>query len=53
MDTSNLLSRIEHLRNSMIEVAIEKGFSSRESIAISRELDKLLNEYEQVRGFKK
>lgn len=53
LDTSNLLSRIEHLRNSMIEVAIEKGFSSRESIAISRELDKLLNEYEQVRGFKK
>ncbi|WP_017471728.1 aspartyl-phosphate phosphatase Spo0E family protein [Amphibacillus jilinensis] len=53
MDPSNLLTRIEHLRNSMIEIAIEKGFSSRESIAISRELDKLLNEYEQIKGVKK
>ncbi|WP_440895161.1 Spo0E family sporulation regulatory protein-aspartic acid phosphatase [Amphibacillus sp. Q70] len=50
MDVSNLLARIEHLRRSMIEVAIDKGLSSSESIEISRELDDLLNQYEKIKG---
>lgn len=41
-----LLKRIELLRNKMSIVAINKGFTSRESILISQELDKLLNLYD-------
>ncbi|WP_083512032.1 aspartyl-phosphate phosphatase Spo0E family protein [Amphibacillus sediminis] len=53
MDTSNLLERIEQLRQSMIEVATTKGYSSKESILISRELDELLNLYNRITGWKK
>lgn len=41
-----LLKRIEFLRNKMTVVAMEKGFTDYESIAISQELDRLLNLYE-------
>ncbi|GAA4071226.1 MAG TPA: aspartyl-phosphate phosphatase Spo0E family protein [Bacilli bacterium] len=50
MNVADLLNRIESLRRSMIEVAIDKGFSSNESIEISRELDNLLNQYEKVKS---
>lgn len=45
----NLLDRIEFLRNKMTEVAFKKGFTSKESIIISQELDKLLNLYDSER----
>lgn len=50
LNPADLLNRIEILRRSMIEVAVDKGFSSTESIEISRELDNLLNQYEKTKG---
>lgn len=47
--TVKLLQRIEFLRNKMTEVALEKGFSHTESVAISQELDRLLNLYENMK----
>ncbi|WP_337193883.1 aspartyl-phosphate phosphatase Spo0E family protein [Pontibacillus yanchengensis] len=44
--TQQLTERIELLRNRMIKVATVKGFTSDESLAISQELDYLLNMYE-------
>ncbi|QDP40022.1 aspartyl-phosphate phosphatase Spo0E family protein [Radiobacillus deserti] len=41
-----LLIRIEYLRKRMTEIALKKGFTSAESISISQELDKLMNDYE-------
>ena len=49
LNAADLLSRIESLRRSMIEVANEKGFSSNESIEVSSELDNLLNQYEKTK----
>ncbi len=49
LNATDLLFRIENLRRSMIEVAIEKGFSSKESIEISQELDGLLNKYDKIK----
>ncbi|MEC5426040.1 aspartyl-phosphate phosphatase Spo0E family protein [Virgibacillus sp. C22-A2] len=45
----NLLKRIEFLRNKMTVVALEKGFTNLESVAISQELDRLLNLYESIK----
>ncbi|UFU00863.1 aspartyl-phosphate phosphatase Spo0E family protein [Radiobacillus kanasensis] len=45
-NVEELLLRIEFLRNRMTEIALEKGFTSAESIYLSQELDKLLNQYE-------
>ncbi|WP_246001171.1 aspartyl-phosphate phosphatase Spo0E family protein [Oceanobacillus piezotolerans] len=42
----NLLKKIEYLRIKMSEIANEKGLTHRESIAVSQELDRLLNLYE-------
>lgn len=50
LNPADLLNRIESLRRNMIEVANEKGFSSNESIEISRKLDNLLNQYEKTKG---
>ncbi|HLR80161.1 MAG TPA: aspartyl-phosphate phosphatase Spo0E family protein [Bacillota bacterium] len=47
--TDKLLKRIEYLRNKMTDVAMEKGFTSPESITLSQELDKLLNLYESMK----
>ncbi|GAA0446807.1 MAG: Spo0E family sporulation regulatory protein-aspartic acid phosphatase [Bacillota bacterium] len=47
--TDNLLKRIEFLRNKMTEVALEKGFTNLESVALSQELDRLLNLYESMK----
>lgn len=44
-----LLDQIELLRNKMTSVALEKGFTSTESITISQELDRLLNIYEHTK----
>jgi hypothetical protein len=41
--------RIEFQRNKMIEVALDQGFTSSESIEISQELDRLLNLYEKLK----
>lgn len=41
--------RIEFLRNKMTNVALEKGFTSIESITISQELDSLLNLYDNLK----
>ncbi|MGP4075030.1 Spo0E family sporulation regulatory protein-aspartic acid phosphatase [Halobacillus sp. K22] len=37
-------AKIEALRKLMTEVALEKGFSSDESVKISQELDAVLNQ---------
>ncbi|TMN23425.1 aspartyl-phosphate phosphatase Spo0E family protein [Lentibacillus cibarius] len=47
--TDNLLQHIEYLRNKMMVVATEKGFTSDEAILLSQELDKLLNIYTSVK----
>ncbi|WP_099157909.1 aspartyl-phosphate phosphatase Spo0E family protein [Virgibacillus ndiopensis] len=51
--TDKLLDRIEFLRNKMTEIALNKGFTSVESIAISQELDRLLNLYNDVKQSQK
>ncbi|GAB2555043.1 hypothetical protein GCM10026983_23340 [Gracilibacillus alcaliphilus] len=43
---NNLVNEIERLRKEMSEVALQKGITSKESLAISQKLDKLLNDYE-------
>lgn len=47
--TNNLLERIEFLRNKMTTIAIDKGFTSKESIRVSQELDRLLNLYNNMK----
>ncbi|WP_090083927.1 aspartyl-phosphate phosphatase Spo0E family protein [Lentibacillus persicus] len=44
-----LLGRIEFLRNKMTKIALEKGFTSKEAITTSQELDNLLNLYESMK----
>ncbi|MBA2174366.1 aspartyl-phosphate phosphatase Spo0E family protein [Halobacillus locisalis] len=39
-----LTSEIEHLRKRMVEVALEHGFASEESVELSQKLDTLLNQ---------
>ncbi|WP_188454565.1 aspartyl-phosphate phosphatase Spo0E family protein [Virgibacillus oceani] len=51
--TEKLLERIEFLRNKMTEIALDKGFTSAESINISQELDRLLNLYNNVKQSQK
>ncbi|KGX91586.1 hypothetical protein N781_03600 [Pontibacillus halophilus JSM 076056 = DSM 19796] len=41
--------RIERLRREMIQIATVKGLTSMESLAISKELDDLLNLYEYMK----
>lgn len=45
-DTNQLLDKIENIRAEMMQVALQKGFQDQEVIALSQELDQLLNEYE-------
>jgi len=45
----HILKRIEFLRNKMTAVAMKKGLTDYESIAISQELDRLLNLYEDIK----
>lgn len=51
-DTDKLLKEIEKLRNKMSSVALTQGITSLESIALSQELDRLLNIYEKVKNEK-
>lgn len=44
-----LLAKIETLRNKMIVIASDKGLTSKESITISQELDRLLNLYDHMK----
>lgn len=41
-----LLRKLELTREKMIQAALEKGVSHKETIELSEELDRLLNEYE-------
>ena len=41
-----LLKELELTREKMIQVALEKGVSHKETISLSKELDRLLNEYD-------
>ncbi|WP_231514907.1 aspartyl-phosphate phosphatase Spo0E family protein [Oceanobacillus salinisoli] len=45
----NILTRIEYLRKKMSNIAISKGYTDLESVAISQELDRLLNLYENIK----
>ncbi|MBB6454839.1 cystathionine beta-lyase family protein involved in aluminum resistance [Salirhabdus euzebyi] len=47
-NSNQLKQQIEQMRIKMIEIATVKGFTSDESIHISRELDKLLNMYQEL-----
>lgn len=44
-----LLKRIEFLRKQMTNIAMQEGFSSKESVEVSQELDKMLNQYNKIR----
>lgn len=44
-----LLNEIEFLRDKMIKTTLEKGFTCNESIAISQELDQLINTYHKTK----
>ncbi|MFC4404739.1 Spo0E family sporulation regulatory protein-aspartic acid phosphatase [Gracilibacillus xinjiangensis] len=44
-----LINKIEKLRQEMTDVALSKGITSKESLYISQELDRLLNDYEYYR----
>lgn len=44
--SDELLARIEYLRRKMIKVASQNGFTNKESVAISQELDNLLTKYQ-------
>lgn len=45
----DMLKQIEVLRKQMIQAAEEKGLNHEKCITISKELDRLLNEYERVK----
>ncbi|MBH0228949.1 aspartyl-phosphate phosphatase Spo0E family protein [Halobacillus yeomjeoni] len=42
-----LMIEVERLRKRMSEIAVEKGFSSEESVRISQRLDQLLNQIQR------
>ncbi|MFA8438655.1 aspartyl-phosphate phosphatase Spo0E family protein [Pueribacillus sp. YX66] len=44
--TEKLLDEINYLRNRLLAVGTKKGLSHCKTLRISRELDKLLNEYQ-------
>lgn len=43
-----LLNHIELLRKRMTDIAMQEGLSSKESVEISQELDKMLNRYNEI-----
>ncbi|MEN1967050.1 aspartyl-phosphate phosphatase Spo0E family protein [Lentibacillus sp. N15] len=53
MDEKMLLKNIESLRKEMTTAAITKGLTSMEVIALSQELDQLLNLYDQMKQHQK
>lgn len=44
------LKEIEKLRKKMIEVGMSKGFTHRDTVKLSKKLDKLLNEKMKMGG---
>ncbi|WP_234998393.1 aspartyl-phosphate phosphatase Spo0E family protein [Salirhabdus sp. Marseille-P4669] len=46
-------SEIEKTRLKMVKVANQEGFTSKEAIKISRDLDKLLNYYQELQDSNK
>lgn len=46
---NELLNNIEHLRKKMTDTAMQKGLSSNESVEISQELDKMINQYNEIK----
>lgn len=46
---NNLLEKIEILRKQMTVIALDKGFTSKESVTVSQELDRLLNLYNHMK----
>ncbi|MEK4484925.1 aspartyl-phosphate phosphatase Spo0E family protein [Psychrobacillus sp. FSL H8-0484] len=42
----SFLNKLEYTREKMIQSAIEKGVTNRETIQLSEELDHLLNEFQ-------
>lgn len=49
----DILEMIEKLRQEMNNIAIQKGTSDAEVLAVSQKLDKLLNHYQMLRCKKK
>ncbi|SEQ54439.1 aspartyl-phosphate phosphatase Spo0E family protein [Piscibacillus halophilus] len=43
-----LQKEIEQLRSKMVDIATRYGYTSKESIQLSQELDCLLNEYQTI-----
>lgn len=48
----SLLEQVEHTREKMIQLALEKGFGDMDTIQLSEKLDQLLNAY-QLKSFQK
>lgn len=44
----SILKRVEYTREKMIQSATENGVSNQETIRLSEELDKLLNEFQYL-----
>jgi len=42
---NTLLTRIEELRHKLIEKGVRDGLTSQETVSLSKELDKLINQY--------
>jgi len=45
---ANLVQTIEHERENLVKLGMEKGFQNLEVLEKSRSLDRLLNEYEKL-----
>ncbi|NIK13320.1 aspartyl-phosphate phosphatase Spo0E family protein [Alkalibacillus almallahensis] len=52
-DLIELEHKIEIVRQDMINIAAKHGYTSHESVRLSQELDKLLNQYTKKTGAKK
>lgn len=53
MKENELLSLIEHYRKKMIRVARRKNYTSKEVVRISKKLDNLLNDYQNINKISK
>ncbi|MGP7816365.1 Spo0E family sporulation regulatory protein-aspartic acid phosphatase [Niallia sp. 01092] len=47
-DSDTLLTYINTLRQDLIEVGLDHGLTSRETIQLSQKLDYYLNQYQQI-----
>lgn len=44
-----MLHKIEELRSQLVTLVAEKGYTNRETVNVSQQLDQLLNEYNYLR----